>query len=134
MGRFTNTSRTETARFRLPGASITGVVSKIVDAPVPEFVDGRIVGPKFDAHGKVVEQADVTLIVEDGTETVLHTRGESGGVAIAIAQALQAIGADDLAVDDTLTVTYVADEDTDGDFATKVYEAKVVKPKSGKKA
>ena len=127
MGRFTNTTRVNTARFRLPGASVAGVVTKIEDVAAPEFVDGRIVGPKFNADGSIVKQTDVTILTEDDTETVIHT---GVGIAIAIGQALAKLGDDvDLAVGDTLSVTYVSDEDTDGDFDTKVYEAVVTKSK-----
>ena len=131
MGRFNRTTRLRTARFPAPGSDIAGIVQSITDVPVPEFVDGRIVGPKFDVSGLVVTQADVTVLSEAGEETVIHT---GTGIAIAIAQALEKIKSDDLEVGDILIVTYVGDEDADEGIPTKVYEASIVKPKSSKKA
>lgn len=130
MGRFNRTSRLRTARFPMPGSFVAGVVENITDVPVPEFVDGRIVGPKFDVSGLVVTQADVTVLNEAGEETVIHT---GVGIAVAIGQALAKIEAPDLEVGDLLTVTYVGDEDADEGIPTKVYEAEIVKPKSSAK-
>lgn len=131
MGRFNRTTRLRTARFPQPGATYTGVVTEIVDTPVPEFIDGRIVGPKFDVNGTVEMQADVTIQDEAGDETVIHT---GTGISIAIAAALKSIDADDLHVGDTLTVTYNADEDADEGIPTKVYGAKVTPAKAKAKA
>jgi len=130
MGRFSETSRTRQARFPRIGANVTGVVVDITDSAIPEFVDGRIVGPKFDVNGTMVTQTDVTVENENG-KSIIHTRG---GVAVAIALALVEAKSDDLAVGDTLSVTYESDEETDGDFAEKVYSATVTKPKSAKSA
>jgi hypothetical protein len=129
MGRFSRTTRLRTARFPSVGTTIEGVVTSIVDVAVPDFVDGRIVGPKFDVSGTVQMQADVTVIDTDGEETVIHT---GTGIAIAIAAALKAAKATDLHPGDTLTVSYVADEDAEDGFATKVYDAVVVPAKSAK--
>lgn len=124
MGRFNRTTRLRTARFPQPGATVHGVVTEIVDTPVPEFDgNGRIVGPKFDVNGVVAMQADVTVVDEAGEETVIHT---GTGIAIAIALALKTAKATDLHVGDTLTVTYNTDEDADEGIPTKVYGAKVV--------
>lgn len=128
MGRFSETSRTRQARFPQIGASVSGTVVDITDSAIPEFVDGRIVGPKFDVNGTMVTQTDVTVENDKG-KSVIHTRG---GVAVAIALALEKLGADDLAVGDQLSVTYESDDETDGDFAEKVYSAVVTKPKSKK--
>lgn len=123
MGRFSQTKRVRTARFPTPGKFVAGIVESIDNAPVPDFVDGRIAGPKFGADGLVVTQLDVTVITSEDEVTVLHT---GTGIAIAIAQELEKIGADDLEVGDLLTVTYVGDEDSDS-IPTKVYEAEIVK-------
>ena len=131
MGRFNRTTRLRTARFPSPGATIAGTVLSIADTPVPEFEAGRIVGPKFEADGTLIMQADVNVQTEDGEEFVIHT---GTGISVAIGQALAKIGADDLHVGDSLSVTYVRDED-EGDAGinpTKLYEAVVSKPKTGK--
>lgn len=126
MGRFTETERTITARFTRPGVSYSGVVLGITDVPVPEFDGTRIIGPKFDVNGTIVEQVDVLLDVS-GAKTVVHT---GGGISFAIATALQAIKADDLEIGDSLTITYDTDEDADEGIPTKLYTAVVVKAKT----
>lgn len=130
MARFNRTTRLRTARFSTIGQSVTGTVISVIDASAPEFEGSRIVGPKFDINGTLVTQPDITLKMEDGSETLIHA---GVGIEIAIAQALQTIGADDLHEGDTLTVTYTADEDTDSDFPVKVYTAVVAaKPAKSK--
>jgi hypothetical protein len=128
--RFNRTTRLKTARFNTIGSSVSGTVLSVVDAPVPEFENGRIVGPKFDLNGTVVTQPDITIETDKG-ETLLHA---GPGVEVAIAAALVKIKADDLEPGDTLTVTYASDEEPEeGDeFVTKVYEAVVVKGKPRK--
>lgn len=124
MGRFSETTRTRQARFPRVGAIVSGKVIEITEAAIPEFVDGRIVGPKFDATtGAMVTQTDV-LVETDNGKSLIHTRG---GIAVAIAQALVSIKADDLEVGDQLSVTFEAEEETDGDFSEKVYSATVTK-------
>lgn len=132
MTRFTKTTRTHTARFRVTGATVGGVVVDITEAAIPEFVDGRIIGPKFDAiTGQMATQIDVLLKREDGAEVMLHTKG---GIALAIGVELEALGASDLSVGDTLEVTYTGDEDTEpgDDFVTKIYAAKITKATTAK--
>lgn len=126
MARFTNTQRKRTARFPRPGVSFTGRVVEIEDVAVPEFDNGRIVGPKFDMDGTMVMQADVTIEDNSGSLVLIHTRG---GIEVAIAQAVKAAKKSDLRVGDTLTVAYVEDEeepeDSDSNYPTKVYAAEV---------
>lgn len=131
MSRFSETTRTRQARFPRIGATVSGTVVDITDSAIPEFIEGRIVGPKFDpTTGRMVTQADV-IVENDKGKAIIHTRG---GVAVAIAVALQEIGADDLNVGDTLSVTYESDDETDGDFDEKVYSATVNGgPKKSKK-
>lgn len=130
MARFDQTTRKRTARFPSPGSSVSGTVVSLTDAAVPDFQDGRIVGPKFDVNGTVEMQTDLLIRTDDEREYVVHT---FGGIAVAIGQAL---GGGDLNVGDHVTITYAADEEPEeGDnFPTKVYEAVVVKPKSAKSA
>jgi len=110
------------ARFNRIGTTVEGTVLKAETAPVPEFVNGRVVGPKMDVNGPVT-QIDVTLDV-NGVPTVLHTRG---GMGNAIAAALN--GAE-LREGDYLSVTYVADEPISDEIdPAKVYAAKVVHAK-----
>lgn len=127
MGRFTETSRTVPARFTSIGTKIAGTVLSITDAPVPDFVDGRVVGPKFDVNGTVVEQTDVLLDVS-GVKTLVHT---GGGIAFAIASALQENGADDLYVGDNLSIEYTADEEIGGGLTpAKVFVVTISKSKA----
>lgn len=128
MGRFSNIERVRYARFRNPGDTVTGVVASIEEVTMPDIVDGKIVGPKFDVNGTVQTQTDIRLDV-DGEITTVHARTMVG---LAIQEALVKIGADDLEVGDTLTLTYVTDEDASEDIPAKIYEAVVSKPKPGK--
>lgn len=126
MGRFDNIERVRYARFRKPGDTVAGVVTSIEEVTLPDIVDGRIVGPRFNVDGTVLTQTDIRLDV-DGEITVLHARTMVG---LAIQEALVKAKADDLYVGDHLSITYVTDEDANEDITAKVYEA-VVKP--GKK-
>lgn len=123
MARFAQTARTVPARFESIGTVVDGEVLSITDVPVPEFVNGRVVGPKRDVSGEVIMQADVVLDV-NGVQTLVHTRG---GVEFAIARELQKIGADDLRVGDYLSITYTDTEDMGESLdPAKVYEVKIV--------
>ena len=107
------------ARFPKIGASVEGTVTKAEVVAVPDFVGGRVVGPKIGVDGPVT-QVDITLDV-NGISTVLHTRG---GVGNAISKALKG---GDLNVGDYLSVQYVADEVISDEIdPAKVYEAKHV--------
>lgn len=121
--KFSETTRNPApARFGAIGTVVEGTVLSIETAPVPEFKNGRVIGPKMDVHGPVT-QIDVTLDV-DGTPTVLHTRG---GIGNAIAKALNG---KDLNIGDYLAVRYVADELISDEIdPAKVYEAKVAAAK-----
>lgn len=124
MGMFSETTRLKTARFTSPGDTFEGIVKKVELKAVPEFNDaGRIVGPKFEADGSLVQRPDI-LIEDSEGRTVIHA---SVGISIAIAQALEEIKAPDLHPGDHLTLTYETDEIDDGDFPTKLYTAAVVK-------
>lgn len=124
MARFQNTTRTVPARFARIGSKVSGTVTRITDVAVPEFVQGRPVGPKSDpSTGELIMQADVVLDV-NGVLTLIHGRG---GIEFAIALELQAKGLDDLHVGDYLEIEYTADEDMgEGLTPAKVYEATVV--------
>lgn len=123
MARFQNTTRTVPARFSRIGTKIGGVVTRITDVAVPEFYNGKPVGPKSDfLTGELIMQADVVLDV-DGVLTLVHTRG---GIEFAIASELQTKGLPDLHVGDTLTLEYVSDEDMGEDLSpAKVYAATI---------
>lgn len=138
MGRFNQTVRTKTARFARLGASVSGTVQSIVDLPAPEFNDdGRVIGPKFDVNGTIVEQPDITIETPDGDQFVIHA---GVGVQVAIGAALEKIGASDLVPGDELTVTWTHSEANDDSEdgreinPTKVYEAEVVPAKAVKSA
>lgn len=128
MGRFSNIERVRYARFRNPGDTVAGTVVSIDEVTMPDIVDGKIVGPKFDVNGTVQTQTDIRLDV-DGQITTVHARTMVG---LAIQDALDKIGADDLEVGDHLSLTYVTDEDSSEDIPAKVYEAVVTKSKPGK--
>jgi hypothetical protein len=137
MGRFNQTVRTKTARFAKLGASVSGTVQAVVDLPAPEFNDeGRVIGPKFDVNGTIVEQPDITIETDDGEQYVIHA---GIGVQVAIGAALEEIGAADLVPGDHLTVTWehseANDDSEDGREInpTKVYSAVVIPAKSAKK-
>lgn len=127
MSRFSETSRTVPARFPRVGAIVEGEVLKISDVVVPEFFDGKPVGPKIDpVTGDVAMGVDL-LIDANGVKTLLHTRG---GVSYAIASTLETSELDDLHEGDFVSIKYVADEDMgQGLDPAKVYEVKIV-PKS----
>lgn len=106
------------ARFTKLGTTVEGTVLSIESVPVPEFKNGRVVGPKMDVNGPVM-QLDVTLDA-NGTPTVLHTRG---GIQTAIAKS----NGGELNVGDFLSVRYVADEVISDEIdPAKVYEARIV--------
>lgn len=131
-GRFSGIERVRYARFRRPGETVAGTVLEITEVPVPDIVDGRVVGPRFDANGTIVTQTDIKLDV-DGNATVVHARTMVG---LAIGEALEQANVADLSVGDHLTLTYVTDEDSDEEIPAKLYEAKVVpaaKPKPDSK-
>lgn len=127
MGMFSTPLRRPSARFGNKGDTVTGIVTELRVAPVPDFDDnGRIVGPKFDIEGNPVNQIDVGIRLDDGNEVILHTRGE---VFAAIQSALNAAKKDDLNVGDRLSVTYTGDGEpaAEGLNPPKLYEASVSK-------
>ena len=130
MARFNRTTRLRTARFPSVGASVSGTVTSITDAAVPEFGDnGKIIGPKFDVTGTMLTQPDIIVETPDGEETVIHA---GVGVQVAIGAAVQGETIRDLLVGDFLTVTYIADEDADELTPAKVYQAEIARPKSAR--
>lgn len=123
MARFAQTARTVPARFQSIGTVIDGTVLSITDEPVPEFVNGRVVGPRRTVGGEIMTQADVVLDVA-GVNTLVHTRG---GIEYAIATELHKIGADDLHPGDYLSLTWAGEEDMGADLdPAKVFSAKIV--------
>lgn len=129
MGNFDNAIRLPSAKFPDVGSSVSGAVVEITKGLVPTFDDkGRIVPDvyKVDPITKEnVEQVEVTLDTEAG-KLVLHT---DGAVFYAIGRALAEIGADDVEVGDSLTVTYTGDGEptAKGRNAPKQYSAEIVK-------
>ena len=134
MGRFNQTVRIKTARFSKLGTSISGIVQSINDLPAPEFNDeGRVIGPKFDVNGTVIEQPDILITTDEGEQFIIHA---GVGIQVAIGAALEESGHADLVPGDTLTVTWdhsEANEDAEDGREinpTKVYTAVVTPAKS----
>ena len=128
MGRFTDAIRLPSAKFPEIGDAVSGAVLELSESTVPDFDDkGRPSGVKYDEDGTTpLSQVDVTLDQGDGKKIVLHT---DGAVFWAIGRALAEIGAEDLEVGDTLTVTYTGDGEATakGRNAPKQYTAVIVK-------
>lgn len=123
MARF-NTSRTVPARFDSIGTVVDGTVLSITEEPVPEFVNGRIVGPKRNVGGDPIMQTDIVLDVS-GARTLIHARG---GIEFAIGRAIEDGKLGDLHTSDYLSLTYVEDEDMgEGLSPAKVYTAEIVR-------
>ena len=127
MGRFTDAIRLPSAKFPTIGTVVEGKVVELGESNVPDFDDkGRPSGVKFAEDGTTpLTQVDVTLEAE-GVKTVLHT---DGAIFWAIGRALAEIGAEDLEVDDTLTITYTGDGEATAKNrnAPKQYTAVIVK-------
>lgn len=129
MGNFDNAIRLPSAKFPDVGSAVSGSVVEVGHGLVPTFDDkGRIVPDvyKIDPITKEnVEQVEVTLDTENG-KLVLHT---DGAIFYAIGRALAEIGAEDVEVGDTLTVTYTGDGEptAKGRNAPKQYSAEIVK-------
>ena len=134
MARFNQTVRVKTARFSKLGSSVAGVVQSITDLPAPEFnEEGRVIGPKFDVNGTVIEQPDILIATEEGELFVIHA---GVGIQVAIGAALEESDHADLVPGDALTVTWThseANEDAEDGREinpTKVYTAVVTPAKS----
>ena len=126
MGHFTDAIRLPSAKFPEIGAAVSGTVVEIGRGTVPTFDDkGRVNGTVKNDDGTDKEQVEVTLDTSDG-KLVLHT---DGAVFYAIGRALAEIGAEDLEVGDTLTVTYTGDgtATAKGRNAPKQYSAVISK-------
>lgn len=128
MGRFTDAIRLPSAKFPEIGTVVEGKVVELGESTVPDFDDkGRPSGVKFEEDGTTpLKQVDVTLEAVGGSKTVLHT---DGAIFWAIGRGLAEIGAEDLEVGDTLTVTYTGDGEATakGRNAPKQYTAVIVK-------
>lgn len=124
MAQFKKSERIAPARFQTIGTVVEGTVLAIEEVPVPEFANGKVIGPKFDPiSGAAVTQLDITMDV-DGVTTLVHTRG---GIANAIAEA-----GGTLNVGDYLALTFTDTEDMGADLdPAKVFTARIVpaKPK-----
>jgi hypothetical protein len=119
------------AKFPTVGTTVSGVVTQINNqGVVPEFVEGRPAGPRFNADGSLFTQVDITVKDADGKESVLHT---GGAMFDAIDDALVEAGIDDLVTGHNLSVTYSGDgqaSDTDGgQYPPKQYTAIVTPAK-----
>lgn len=135
MGHFTDAIRLPSAKFPEIGTVVEGKVVEIGTSTVPDFDDrGRPSGIKYEDDGTTpLSQVDVTLETYvsgttelTGVKIVLHT---DGAIFFSIGRALAEIGAEDLEVGDSLTVTYTGDGEATakGRNAPKQYSAVVVK-------
>lgn len=128
MGRFTDAIRLPSAKFAEIGTVVEGKVVELGESNVPDFDDkGRPSGVKYQEDGTTpLTQVDVTLDQGDGKKIVLHT---DGAIFWAIGRALAEIGAEDLELDDTLTITYTGDGEATAKNrnAPKQYTAVIVK-------
>jgi hypothetical protein len=125
-GHFADAIRLPSAKFPTIGDHVAGVVSEVTTGPVPDFDDkGKIKGFKFGEDGVALEQVEVTLDTDNG-RVMLHT---DGAIFYAIGRALAEIGAEDLDVGDSLTVTYTGDGEPSAKNrnAPKQYKAEIVK-------
>lgn len=113
----------KSAKFPAIGTVVEGTVVALADAPVPEFVNGRPAGPKFNVDGSLFTQLDVTLDTDAG-KVVLHT---GGAIFDAIADALDAVGIDDLVTGHRVAVTYIGNgpKAASSEFPPKQYSAVV---------
>lgn len=126
MGNFDNAIRLPSAKFPDVGTLVSGIVVEVSHGTVPTFDDkGRINGTKLDADGAELQQVECTLDTDSG-KVILHT---DGAIFYAIGRALAEIGAEDLEVGDSLTVTYTGDGEptAKGRNAPKQYSAEIVK-------
>lgn len=106
MGNFDDAIRLPSAKFPDIGTAVSGTVVEIGKGTVPTFDDkGRVNGTVKLEDGSDKEQVEVTLDTSDG-KLVLHT---DGAIFYAIGRALAEIGAEDLNVGATLTITYTGD-------------------------
>jgi len=128
MGYFDDAIRLPSAKFPEIGDKVEGVVIELGTSTVPDFDDrGRPKGIKYEEDGETPKtQVDVTLDLADGSKVVLHT---DGAIFYAIGRALAFVGAEDLEVGDTLSVTYTGDGEPSavGRNAPKQYTAVVTK-------
>lgn len=148
MGAFNKGRQARTVKLRKRGDSITGVVAGVdVDFAMTFTADGRPDGVRYDANNNPVKTTTVILAIPDekGDPTAEQVKlrigdviftdrgrpngmGTTSGLAVAISDAVEAAGLDDLPVGSTLTVVYADDDDedaTDERSAQKVYDATV---------
>lgn len=126
MSYFAEAVRLPSAKLPNIGDTVVGKVIEMNRSTVPEFdAKGRPSGLLFDDNGDPVQQVDVTLETETG-KVVLHTHG---AIFYAIGRALAEAGSDDLAIGDTLSVSYTGDGEVTakGRNAPKQYEATITK-------
>lgn len=132
-----NSGGGKAAKFPQIGATITGKIAQMpFEKQATEFGTNRPAtwpngDPKLDV---VVPLTETNAPREDGNDDGDRTiYVSSGKMKRAIANAIQAAGADDVAVGGLLTVTYVADDPNSKNPANpaKLYEASYTPPASG---
>lgn len=139
------TAGPRTVKLSKIGASVTGIVESVdTEVQMAFTADNRPDGPRFDGNGNVVMTTVILLVLQDDNgeptsrvklrvgDAIFTDKGKevsrtTSGLAVAIAEGLDAAGLTSLDTGATLTVAYVDDEEatTEGYSPAKVYAVTV---------